>query len=57
MTVRVRFAPSTTTVPTSFTNAVELDLEANDYVILRARQSSGSTLAVAARYQVRRVAV
>ena len=53
---RIRI-PAASGATTGISNIVELDLEANDYVGLRVRQNSGSTLAVAARYQVRRVAV
>lgn len=52
---RVRLPPVSTA--TGFTLSVELDLDASDYVVLRVRQSSGSTLTAEARLQARRTAV
>jgi hypothetical protein len=54
---RLRIPTTGSAASTNIFTACEIELSANDYVVMRARQSSGSTLDVNARFSIRRIAV
>lgn len=54
---RIRIATASSSVTTNIYVSVELELAANDYIIHRVRQNSGSSLDCRARASIRRIAV